>query len=132
MTNTSVVLGIATLGTPEAIPDCDWATPDAMGSAAIRKGIIIFIGFSFRFSLVMVPLSTSMLTLDVASYRGLKRNFAGMRVSIRIGTRRYRTPHRCWYYKVPCSQRRGRWLGQRCQNAASKAVMKTRCASAYL
>jgi hypothetical protein len=43
MTSTSVVLGIATLGTPEATPDCDCAT-DATGSIAMRKGIMNFIG----------------------------------------------------------------------------------------
>jgi len=31
-----------------------------------------------------------MLGLDVASHQGLQRNFAAMRVSIKIGTRRYR------------------------------------------
>jgi hypothetical protein len=43
MTSTAVVLGIAMLGTPEALPDCDCAT-DAAGSTAISKGIINFIG----------------------------------------------------------------------------------------
>ena len=43
MTSTSVVLGIATLGTPEVDPDCDCAT-DATGSIAMRKGIMNFIG----------------------------------------------------------------------------------------
>src|SRR6516165_9990124 len=47
MTSTSVVLGIATLGTPEPAPDCDCAT-DAPGIAAISKGIMNFIGFSSR------------------------------------------------------------------------------------
>src|SRR5215469_7289224 len=47
MTNTSVVLGIATLGTPEALSDWDCAT-DAAGSAAISKGIMNFIGLSSR------------------------------------------------------------------------------------
>src|SRR5262245_23328436 len=52
MTITSVVLGIATLGTPEAAPDCDCAK-DAAGSIAIRKTRVIdLIGFSSRFSLV--------------------------------------------------------------------------------
>ena len=50
MTSTSVVLGIAAVGTPEALPDWDWAT-DTMGSAAIRKGIINFIGLSSRFKI---------------------------------------------------------------------------------
>src|SRR5215467_7508631 len=44
MTSTSVVLGIATLGTP---PDCDCAT-DAAGSAAMSKGIMDFIRFTSR------------------------------------------------------------------------------------
>src|SRR5215468_6020073 len=39
MTSTSVVLGIAALGTPEALPDCDLATDDAEISE--------FIGLSF-------------------------------------------------------------------------------------
>jgi hypothetical protein len=52
MTNTCVVLGIATLGTPEATAGCDCATDNA-GSAAVRKGIMNFIGFSFPFSLVL-------------------------------------------------------------------------------
>src|ERR1700681_2917358 len=51
MTSTSVVLGIATLGTPEATPGCDCAT-DTAGITAIRKRIKIFIGLSSRFSLV--------------------------------------------------------------------------------
>ena len=42
MTSTSVVLGIATLGTPEAAPDCDRAM-DPTGSIATRKGIVNFI-----------------------------------------------------------------------------------------
>src|SRR5215831_21256960 len=50
MTSTSVVLGIATLGTPEALPDWDCAT-DAAGITAIRniaarKGITKFIRLS--------------------------------------------------------------------------------------
>jgi hypothetical protein len=43
MTNTPVVFGIATRGTPDAPPKCDCAT-DATGSAAMRKGIMNFIG----------------------------------------------------------------------------------------
>src|SRR3984893_15807263 len=43
MTSTSVVLGIATLGTPGATADCDCAM-DATGSIAMRKGIMNFIG----------------------------------------------------------------------------------------
>ena len=50
MTSTSVVFGIATLGTPEATPDGDCAT-DASGRIAMRKGIMNFIGES-RFSLI--------------------------------------------------------------------------------
>src|SRR5882762_1952257 len=46
MTSTAVVLGIATLGTPEASPECDCAT-DAAGSTAISKGIVNFIGYPF-------------------------------------------------------------------------------------
>src|SRR5215469_8391229 len=46
MTSTSVVLGIAALGTPEAPPGCDWATDDA--------GITEFIGLSFLDSVWLV------------------------------------------------------------------------------
>src|SRR5437899_1012286 len=42
MTSTSVVLGIAMLGTPEACPGCDCAT-DATGSVAMTQGIMNFI-----------------------------------------------------------------------------------------
>jgi hypothetical protein len=42
-TSTSVVLGIATLGTPEALGDCDWARA-VSGSMATKKGIMNFIG----------------------------------------------------------------------------------------
>src|SRR5882757_6605379 len=41
MTKTSVVSGIAMLGTPEAAPDCDCAT-DASGSIARRKRVVNF------------------------------------------------------------------------------------------
>src|SRR5215471_18634493 len=51
MTNTSVVLGIATLGTPEALSDWDCAT-DAAGSAAISKGIMNFIRVILSISFV--------------------------------------------------------------------------------
>ena len=43
MTSTSVVGGIATLGTPEPVPDCDCATP-ATGSMTMTNGIMNFIG----------------------------------------------------------------------------------------
>jgi hypothetical protein len=43
MTSTSVVLGIATLGTPGATADGDCAM-EATGSIAMRKGIMNFIG----------------------------------------------------------------------------------------
>src|SRR6266851_1545751 len=46
MTSTAVVLGIAALGKPWETPDCDCAT-DAMGSIAMRKGIINFTGYPF-------------------------------------------------------------------------------------
>src|SRR5262250_833249 len=80
MTSTSVVLGIAALGTPEAPSDCDCATDAA--------GITAFIGLSFRFSLVRSKKSTTALflrwyqqvphfNLDAASYRWLQRNSAG-------------------------------------------------------
>jgi hypothetical protein len=58
MTSTAVVLGIATLGTPDAVPDWDCAT-DAAGRIAgrkRRKGIMDFIDVSSRFSLVIVSL----------------------------------------------------------------------------
>src|SRR6266404_624112 len=47
ITRTAVVLGIATLGTPEAVPDWDCAI-DATGSIAASKAIMNFIGFSSR------------------------------------------------------------------------------------
>jgi hypothetical protein len=62
MTMTSVVLGIAMLGTPEPPPDwdcapaCDCARAAVGSTAAIRKGIISFIGLSFRFSLFLGPI----------------------------------------------------------------------------
>jgi hypothetical protein len=43
MTRTAVVFGIATLGTPEPPPDGDCAK-DAIGSIALRKGIMNLIG----------------------------------------------------------------------------------------
>jgi hypothetical protein len=52
MTSTSVVLGIAALGTAEATPDCDWAT-DAIGNIANRRSMN-FIELSFQFSWVPV------------------------------------------------------------------------------
>src|SRR6516165_1563038 len=51
MTSTAVVLGIAMLGTPEAVPDCDCAT-DAIGSIAKRKGVMNFIGSPLNFTLL--------------------------------------------------------------------------------
>ena len=60
MTSTAVVLGMATLGTPEPAPDCDCAA-DAAGIAAISKGIINFIGFSSRFGLIAFYKSTYVL-----------------------------------------------------------------------
>ena len=51
MTSTAVVLGMATLGTPEAPPGWDCAT-DAAGSIAISKGICEFHWLSSQFSLV--------------------------------------------------------------------------------
>lgn len=46
MTNTSVVLGIAALGTPDATSGCECATA-AAGSAAIRRGTINFTSYPF-------------------------------------------------------------------------------------
>ena len=48
ITSTAVVFGTATLGAPEAPPDCECAK-DAAGRAAITRGITNFIGLSFRF-----------------------------------------------------------------------------------
>src|ERR1700760_4028445 len=53
MTSTSVVLGIATLGTAESTLDCDCAM-DATGSIAMRKGSMSFMELSFQFVLVIV------------------------------------------------------------------------------
>jgi len=52
MTSTSVVLGMATLGTSEAAPDCDCAK-DASGSIAMRKGSWISL-VSLSISLVLL------------------------------------------------------------------------------
>src|SRR6516162_6756824 len=122
MTSTSVVLGIATLGTPEAPPDWDCAT-DAAGitairSIAIRKGIVKFIRLSFRFSLVRSILKrvrphsfrgwyhrVPPLNLDAASYRWLQRNSSGHAspdCMVPLGTISL-----LWYYAVPGSSRRG-------------------------
>src|ERR1700738_1044049 len=46
MTMTSVVFGIAMLGTPEPPPDWDCARPAAGSTAAIRNGIMNFISLS--------------------------------------------------------------------------------------
>ena len=68
MTMTSVVLGIAMLGTPEppadwdCVPDCDCAKPVAGSAAAIRKGIISFIGLSFQFRLSYLAYSPAKST----------------------------------------------------------------------
>lgn len=51
MTSTSVVLGIAMLGTPAAVPDCDFAS-DAAGSTAMSKGIMNSLALSSRFSFI--------------------------------------------------------------------------------
>lgn len=51
MTSTAVGLGIAALGKPEALTDCDCAAEvagsAAIGIAATRKGIMSFIGYPF-------------------------------------------------------------------------------------
>jgi hypothetical protein len=51
MTRTAVVLGIAALGRPEAVPDCACAM-DIAGSSTISKVIITFIKLSFQFGIV--------------------------------------------------------------------------------
>src|SRR5215831_2739137 len=94
MTSTSVVLGIAALGTPEAPPDCDWATDDA--------GITEFIGLSFLDSVWLVQSKKSTnptllslyqmvqnINLDAATYRWLQINSAGQAVPM------------VWYHWVP-------------------------------
>src|SRR5438034_11835993 len=47
MIRTAVVLGIAALGRPGAVPDCACAM-DIAGSSAITKGIMNFIELSFQ------------------------------------------------------------------------------------
>ena len=80
MSSIAVVLGIAKLGTPEAPPDCDWATDDA--------GITEFIGLSFLDSVWFVQTKKSTnrtlfviwyqlvphINLDAAAYRWLQIN----------------------------------------------------------
>src|SRR5215469_12462527 len=89
MTSTSVVLGIAALGTPEAPPDCDWTTDDA--------GITVFIGLSFLDSVCSIyeehePYSFSWyqlvphINLDAATYRWFQINSAGRAVVVPLGT----------------------------------------------
>src|SRR5215831_9190737 len=78
MTSTSVVLGIATLGTPEALPDWDCAT-DAAGITAIRniasrKGITKFIRLSslIQFDSFHSQKSTLVLLKDKNFYSSAK------------------------------------------------------------
>src|SRR5215472_10879193 len=91
MTSTSVVLGIAALGTPEAPPDCDWATDDA--------GITEFIGLSFLDSVWFVQSKKSTnrtlllwyqlvphINLDAAAYRRLQIKFSWPRSPSCCGT----------------------------------------------
>src|SRR6516165_9375521 len=94
MTSTSVVLAIAALGTPEAPPDCDWATDDA--------GITEFIGLSFLDSVWFVQSKKSAnrtlglwyqlvphSNLDAAAHRCLQINSAGhafLLVVVPLGT----------------------------------------------
>jgi len=67
MTNTAVVLGIAMLGTPEVLPDCDCAAA-AAGSSAISKEIISFSGNRVR--------AYSMVSKKIyAAARLFKKNF---------------------------------------------------------
>jgi hypothetical protein len=77
MTITPVVLGIATLGTPEAAPDCDWAKA-ATGSIATRKGIMNFIWLTFRFGLLSGTPQKSTTVL----YKGKKYTVSLQRSSL--------------------------------------------------
>src|SRR5262252_8567705 len=95
MTSTSVVLGIAALGTPEAPPDCDWATDDAE--------ITEFIGLSFLDSAWFVQSKKSTnrtlllwyppvphINLDAAAYRWFQINSAGtLSLVVPSGTRQF-------------------------------------------
>src|ERR1700722_2171891 len=73
ITSTSVVLGIATLGRPEACPGCDCAT-DAIGSIARNKVIMNFIGspqFGWLWSVLVIRvLSYSNRTKKLPSSEG--------------------------------------------------------------
>ncbi len=71
MTMTSVVLGIATLGTPEATPDCDCA----------------FIVFSFRFSLVSLLIEYDSTLMTQKNYSSAKHFMKKLRASINICSR---------------------------------------------
>src|SRR5262249_56893280 len=92
MTNTSVVLGIATLGTPGAPPDCDCAT-DATGSIAMRKGIINFIVLASRFLSLLWLLASGRYNSGPQS----AQRWSGLRACfqlVRSGENSWRFPYR--------------------------------------
>jgi len=75
MTGTAVVLGIAMLGTPEAVADYGWAA-DAIGSVAMRKVAMNFIGLSSRFRVMSFP-----LPIRVRSYSyGRKKTYSSAKL----------------------------------------------------
>src|SRR5215471_16906454 len=133
MTSTSMVLGIAALGTPDASPDCDWATDDA--------GITEFIGLSFLDSVWFIQTKKSTnctslswyqlvphINLDAAAYRWLQINSHWQAVPLVVvpsGTTNLAV------FTICCRElsRRGGWLRHRCQSIARKAA-KPRCANA--
>ncbi len=81
MTSTSVVLGIAALGTPEAPRDCDWATDDAEIPDFIGLYFPDSVGFvqskkSTNRTLVVVPTGTT-INLDAAALSMVSNKFSG-------------------------------------------------------
>src|SRR5215831_8106263 len=105
MTSTSVVFGIAAMGTPEAPPDCDWATDDA--------GIAEFIGLSFLDSVWFVQSKkitnrtvliwyqlVPHVYLDAAAYRWFQIN-SDWPCSPRVVVVPLGTIYLQWYYMVP-------------------------------
>src|SRR6266567_1420320 len=88
MTNTSVVLGIAMLGTPGAAADWDCAT-DTTGSIAMRKAIMNFIGSPLDSACYRSVLekSTYVLLHDKKNYASAKDFIKKFLASINICSR---------------------------------------------
>src|SRR5215469_12294913 len=104
MTSTSVVLGIAALGKPEAPPDCDWATDDAEITEFIGLSFLDSVWFdqsekSTNRTLLLWYHLVPTINLDAAAYRWLQINSAGT-----LALWYPRVPYRLkWYDMVPAS-----------------------------